>query len=58
MARKSTVLSALDVTIRKIADNENITPEERIKLINELLDIRITVNESTARTGADETRSA
>ncbi len=44
MARKAQVLTALDVMIRKLADNENISPDERIKLINELLDMRISMN--------------
>ncbi len=41
LPRKSAVLAAIDVTIRRIADNENISAEERLKLINELLDLRI-----------------
>ncbi len=58
MARKATVLSSIDVTIRKIADNENISAEERLKLINDLLDMRIALSTSAADTGAPETRSA
>ncbi len=55
MVRKAAVLETLDFVIRKIADNENISAEERLKLVNELLDVRITVN--SADNGAPETRA-
>ncbi len=53
--RKATVLNALDAAISKIANNENISAEERLKLLNELLDVRNTMN---ATVDAPETRRA
>ncbi len=55
MARKAQVLTALDVMIRRLADNENISADERIRLINELLDMRIAMNSTD--TGQPETRA-
>ncbi len=56
LPRKSAVLAAIDVTIRRIADNENISAEERLKLINELLDLRIGMIGEPSVLGEKETR--